>query len=179
MAEIKVTKKSAVPWWAWLLLAVVAVALIWWAIATLGDDEESTAQTAPAVPAEQAAPAAAGDVITDVSTLLAANDPAALIGRQVRLDGVQIQEMVGDATFWIGPSADQRVFVVLNEQIPSSPSDVEGRVNVNAGQTVDLQGSLRAADDLPAGVLDDAGKRQVADRRIYIWAQTAEVASRP
>ncbi|OHB38138.1 MAG: hypothetical protein A2882_05810 [Phenylobacterium sp. RIFCSPHIGHO2_01_FULL_70_10] len=108
-----------------------------------------------------------------------AQDPAALVGREVRLQGVSVQEMVGDASFWVGEDQDRRVFVILDEQIPSPPPEVEGRVNVNQGQTVDVQGSVRAGDDLPGGVLDDEGRNALGDRPIYVWAQAAQVATRP
>ncbi|WP_375269078.1 hypothetical protein [Phenylobacterium sp.] len=186
MAEIKVQKKSGWPWWAWVILALVAVALIWWAMSAMGDEEEATVATTP--PAVATAPGAVGDEtagavdrapITDLAVLMDAQDPAALVGREVRLQGVSVQEMVGDASFWVGEDQDRRVFVILDEQIPSPPPEVEGRVNVNQGQTVDVQGSVRAGDDLPGGVLDDEGRNALGDRRIYVWAQAAQVATRP
>ena len=115
----------------------------------------------------------------DLAVLMDAQDPAALVGREVRLQGVSVQEMVGDASFWVGEDQDRRVFVILDEQIPSPPPEVEGRVNVNQGQTVDVQGSVRAGDDLPGGVLDDEGRNALGDRPIYVWAQAAQVATRP
>jgi hypothetical protein len=75
---------------------------------------------------------------------------------------------------------DDRAFVILDEQIPSPPPEVEGRVNVNAGQTVDITGSVRAGGDLPDGDVLDQGDRNAVDGRpIYIWAQSATVATRP
>lgn len=184
MAEIKVQKKG-MPWWVWLIAALVAVAVIWWAVAEFGGDDTETAGADVAVvetdPAAPAAPAPTPDAtLTDIAAILDAEDPTALIGREVRLDGVQVLEMVGDATFWVGRSADERAFVILDEQIPSPPPEVEGRVNVNAGQTVDIVGSIRAGGDLPGGDVLDQGDRDAVDGRpIYIWAQSATVATRP
>ena len=96
------------------------------------------------------------------------------------MDGVQVLEMVGDATFWVGRSADERAFVILDEQIPSPPPEVEGRVNVNAGQTVDIVGAVRAGGDLPGeDVLDRFDRAAVDGRPIYIWARSVTVATRP
>ena len=188
MAEIKVERKG-LPWWAWLIMALVAVALIWWVVAEMGDDEETDLAAPdvaivetvppPVMPMDPATGGQAG-AITDIATLLDAEDPAALVGRQVRLEGVQGLDMVGDATFWVGRGDDDRAFVILDEQIPSPPPEVEGRVNVNAGQTVDITGSVRAGGDLPDGdVLDQGGRDAVEGRPIYIWAQSATVATRP
>ncbi|MFT4935543.1 MAG: hypothetical protein ACI9LT_002245 [Pseudoalteromonas distincta] len=187
MAEIKVERKG-LPWWAWLIMALIAIALIWWVVAETGDDGDDLAAPdvtivdtvpAPVMPMEPAAGGEAG-AVTDIDTLLDAEDPAALVGRQVRLEGVQVLEMVGDATFWVGRGGDDRAFVILDEQIPSPPPEVEGRVNVNAGQTVDITGSVRAGGDLPGGDVLDKGDRNAVDGRpIYIWAQSATVATRP
>lgn len=189
MAEIKVERKG-VPWWAWLLLAILAAVLVWWAIAAFGgddaDDEVLTpagdaavVDTAPVLP-PTSGEGAAGEAVTDIGALLDAENPTALVGREVRLEDVRVLEMVGDATFWVGRGADDRMFVILDEQIPSPPPDVEGRVNVNAGQTVDIVGSVRAAGDLPGGdVLDQTGRDAVGEGPVYIWARSATVATRP
>lgn len=182
MAEIKVQRKG-IPWWAWLLLALLAVVLIWWAIDTFGGEEAEPPLTDPAIvetgPVAPEAPPADGEAVTDIATLIDAEDPAALVGREVRLQGVQVLEMVGDATFWVGRGAENRVFVILDEQIPSPPPDVEGRVNVNAGQTVDIVGAVRAGGDLPDDVLDRFGRDAVSGEPVYIWARSATVATRP
>lgn len=184
MAEIKVERKG-VPWWAWLLLAILAVVLVWWAIAALsGDDVDDEVLTpagdAAVVDTAPVGPATPGEAVTDIGALLDAENPTALVGREVRLEDVRVLEMVGDATFWVGRGADDRMFVILDEQIPSPPPDVEGRVNVNAGQTVDIVGSVRAAGDLPGGdVLDQTGRDAAGEGPVYVWAQSATVATRP
>ncbi len=66
----------------------------------------------------------------------------ALVGRQVELSGVRVQDVVGDKTFWIGPSQSQRLFVFLEED-RTAAKPVEGKVDVNPGQTVAIQGELR------------------------------------
>jgi hypothetical protein len=184
MAEIKVERKGP-PWWLWVLLALLAVALVWWAIAAFGDEDgEAPATEAAAVgaPAATAPASAATDerALTDIATVLDADDPSALVGREVDLRGVRVLEMVGDATFWVGRGPDQRIFVILDEQIPSPPPEVEGRVNVNAGQMVDIKGVMRRGGDLPGGdVLDQRDRDALGDGPVYIWARNADVASRP
>ncbi|MBU2136970.1 MAG: hypothetical protein KKA45_12325, partial [Alphaproteobacteria bacterium] len=100
MAEIKVERKG-LPWWAWLIMALIAVALIWWVVAEMGDDEDDLAASdvaivetvpTPVMPMDPATGGEAG-AVTDIATLLDAEDPAALVGRQVRLEGVQVLDM--------------------------------------------------------------------------------------
>lgn len=187
MAEIKVQKKSRVPLWAWVILGLLALALLWWAANAFDRDVEKTvAVTPPVISAEpvvagpeNVAPQTNTVPLTDLGRLMNAEDPAALVGREVRLQGVPVQAMVGDASFWLGEGQDRRVFVILDEQIPSPPPEVEGRVNINRGQTVDVQGVVRAGTDLPDGVLDQYGRAALGDRPIYVWARAAQVASRP
>ena len=199
MAEIKVQRKSGVPWWLLLLLVVLLFGLIWWFVARAGGEDDDTilASDAPAAagatavadgergggeavtgtPTATGAPAA-GEPVTDMNTILTAGDARSLVGRDVRLEDVPVQQMVGDAAFWIGATAGQRVLVILNEQIPSPPPSVEGRVNVNAGQTVDIRGRMRAADDLPGSAGLEQRERDAArGQQVYVWAESAEVVS--
>lgn len=184
MAEIKI-KKTATPWWVWAIIAVLAAAVIWWFVARQNDDgayEEAVPAT-PVAEGEAAASREAGSTegpVTDLTLLLESEASPSLVGREVRLQGVKVQSMVGDATFWVGPDSERRIFVVLDEEIPAPPPDVEGRVNVNAGQTVDVQGVVRDAADLPSGdVLDAEGQRALSGQTIYVWARATQVATRP
>ena len=191
MAEIKVQRKTGVPWWLLLLLAVLAFGLIWWLVARSGNNDADTDLLAEAPPAATApglaggdagatatGEPAAGDAVTDVNTILNAGDARTLVGRDVRLEDVAVQEMVGDAAFWIGASGGERVLVILDQQIPSPPPSVEGRVNVNAGQTVDVRGRMRAATDLPpAAGLEPREREAARGQQVYIWADSAEVVS--
>ena len=185
MAEIKVQRKPGGLWWILLLVALLGLVLIWWLTTRAGDDgagadrlaEAPPAASDPAVPAS-GAEAGAGAPVTDMNTILTAADARTLIGRDVRLEDIAVQEMVGDAAFWIGAQGGERVLVILDQQIPSPPASVEGRVNVNAGQTVDIRGRMRAATDLPAAAGLEPRERDAArGEQVYIWAESAEVVS--
>ncbi|MFW7378924.1 MAG: hypothetical protein ACOH5I_08970 [Oligoflexus sp.] len=78
-----------------------------------------------------------------VTTLLFTTaDPSTLIGRDVQLEGVQVQSVVGDASFWVGASESERVFVTFEEQ-PTPDQEQEGQKVLKEGQTVDLMGEIR------------------------------------
>lgn len=166
MAEIPIERKSGVPWWVWLLAALLIVALLWWLLDD-GDGAETAYTDAPVatgtMPTETVTPPA----ITSLAAI--ARPDAAIDGRAVNLDGVAVQQVISDAGFWIGASADERVYVLLNEQrTPGTPT--EGRVDVNPGQTVNIDGTVRSSTEglgqglvLPEGVTD------------FIWADSVEI----
>lgn len=199
MAEIRVERKAGgIPWWAWLLGALLLAALLFW---LLSDNEPRRVAAAPvpvivtetvvpvavpvAVPisgAPAAAPVAAGtsqptDPITDLATILDATDRASLVGRPVDVRNVRVLDVVGDRTFFVGTGPDRRAFVVLNEVPTPGRPGVEGRYDVNAGQTININGIMRSPsepafagrpiEDMPAGT--DA----------LIHAQSLDIVRRP
>lgn len=150
MAEIPVEKKSGIPWWVWALLgALLLIALIWWAT---DDDEDAAyvapATTPPAVTQEATAPVAGP--ITDVSVLLGGIDQT-MVGREVRLSGVNVLEAVSDAGFWIGESSERRIYAVLDE-VRTPQTATEGRVDLNQGSTIDLTGTIRTRSEALQGL---------------------------
>lgn len=167
MAEIPVTKKSGIPWWVWLILALVVVAVAWWLLANGDDDIETAAVTAPAPAVAPAGP------ITDLTTITTAADRSVLIGREVQLTGVPVGDVVGDRTFYVG-SGDQNVFVVLDQVPTPGQPGVEGRYDVTSGQTINLTGSVQPVSAIPGQIEDlPAGVDTV------IRAQRLEIVSRP
>lgn len=173
MTEIPVHKKSGgVPWWVWALLALLLIALLFWFLNRDDDPEVATDPVAPAV--ATATPVAEGP-ITDLNTILATEDLATLSGREVQLSGVTVQRVVGDRTFIVGPSVERSLFVVLN-QVPTPGTPTEGRVDVTAGQTLSLGGTMRRVQD---GAVDGAQIEDLpAGTDAYLWAQTINVMSR-
>lgn len=167
MAEIPVTKKSGIPWWVWLILALVVIAIAWWLIAS-GDDDVETAAVSEPVPA--VAPAGP---ITDLTTITTAADRSALTGREVQLTGAPVGDVVGDRGFYVG-SGDQLVFVVLDQVPTPGQPGVEGRYDVTTGQTINLTGSVQPVSAIP-GQIEDLPAGTVT----VIRAQRLEIVSRP
>lgn len=183
MAEIPVQQKSGIPWWVWALLALLAVLLLVWLFS--GDDEAEVAavdNTVPVVaPVDTRAPVVTNQVaagaITDLTTILGTTDLTTLAGRPVQLSNVTVQEVVGDRTFWIGPDASQRAFVVLNEQPTPNQPGVEGRYDVTAGQVINISGVMRGVDD-PA-ILDNPIEGLPAGQQALIHAESLDIVQRP
>ena len=195
MANIPVQRKSGIPWWVWALLGLVLLALLGLFLGNPFDRREAAgpgaatgagAKASPAAAASpatgagaKASPAAAGPV-TDLP-IGQPDQLAALAGRPVQLGGVKVQSVVGDKTFWVGPSATQRLFVFLEEDTTAGQK-VEGKVDVNPGQTVALTGEIRR--------LPSAGEAQqqlnmspqvfeaASQDQIYLFARSVQVVSR-
>lgn len=192
--EIPIKKKSASPWWLWLIAGLLLLGLIWWLVAgRSGDADDSTPATAetevqetvtaPTPAAERPIRPASADPasadaegpITDLATVLNAEDRRALIGREFQLSDVRVLNVVGDRTFWVG-EGDKRVFAALREVPPPGwPTDAD--IDINPRQTVSIRGTIA---DASSG--DLAGRPLQAmppGTDIVLFAQTAEILTRP
>lgn len=150
-------KRKAPPWWLWLVAALAIVALLLLLFAWLDDDDDdvdvagpgatatatatATETETPESPeATESTPSEAG-MITDLLSLVNAQDPTSVVGQRVEeLGPVPVQSVVGDKTFWVGPSQDQQVFVFLEEE--ADAGGVEGKVDVNEGDLVRITGTV-------------------------------------
>ena len=165
MAEIPVTKKSGIPWWVWALLA--AVVLIGLFLLLGGDDDAAVADAAPA---EVARTADADGVIVSLATI--ERGSADLAGRQVDIDGLTVERMHGDRTFSV-TDGTASVFVVLDEVVPGPDSGADGDVNVDAGQTIDLDGEVFAVED---GMIDGQRIQDMPPgTRLYVFAREVAI----
>lgn len=181
MAEIPVERKSRVPWWLWLIALLLLGLLLWWLFDKPGPryvtGEPESVDAAATAPSESAAPvetaAVTGPPITDVLLIVDAPDRPVLAGREVRLTNAPVLDVVGDRTFFVGPDANRRLFVVLNE----TPVPGDSAIDINAGQTVNLQGVLRRPGDGVIGGQPIEG--MPADTDLFLHAQTAEIVARP
>lgn len=242
MARIPVEKRGGgFPWWAWLLIGLLLLALIWLLFSLLaggGDDRvaappepteisaaaepdateatgaptgdgEPTLEPADGVPALPALgtptpvmpdsdPAEVATVIaavtfpageavpgpiTDLAAILEERDKPSLAGRRVDLLGetaAEVRSVVGDTTFWVGPSEDRRVFVALSEE--QDAAGAEGSVDVDEGQTVRITGEVRQLPSVEeAGQqwgLSEANAAGLENQQIYISAEQVEIVER-
>lgn len=113
--------------------------------------------------------------LDDIAVVLDPASAADYEGRTVQFTDVQVQDVVGDSIFWIGPNSEERLFVLLIEQrTPDTP--IEGRYDINAGQTISITGTLRSipnADTLAQWTLDEASRTELQNQHLYLEAQRA------
>ena len=166
MAEIPVTKKSGLPWWAWALLAALVVLLLFLFLGGGDDAEVAERDRVETVDRD------AGEV-SGLAAILAM-DPSEAAGNIIELEGLTVARVVGDRSFVVRDAAGTELFAVLDEvETPGTPT--EGRYDVNAGQTIDLEGELFEVEDGMIG-----GERiedLPADVRIYVYVSEAEIGS--
>jgi hypothetical protein len=149
----------------------------------IGASETPAAEATAAVTQGAETPAGAGGPITDLTTIFEEEDKTSLVGRQVDLQGetaAEVRSVVGDTTFWVGPSQDQQVFVVLSEE--QDAAGAEGRVEVNEGQTVRLTGQVQQLPSIEEARqqwgLSEANTAELQNQEIYISAEQVEIIER-
>ncbi len=124
-----------------------------------------------------------GAEITDVLIIVAEPNRPSLVGRRVRFTNVKVQDVVGDRTFYVGPGANQRMFVALEEE-PSPNSPVEGKVNVNPGQTVSFTGTIMAMPTVDEAkkrfgrMMNEAELNALKNQQIYIRTDKVNIAGK-
>ena len=163
MAEIPIEKKSGIPGWVWALLAaLLAALLLWW---LLSDDDDEYVERNEVVATDTVAPAAVG---------AAAGTAAYAVGQTVDLNNVRVVSVPGDMMFTVDANG-QNMTVLFNEEgTPNTAT--EGRIDINPGMVLNLDGQIRSASDaLPTGVTADS----LGGAQQYLYATGIEVVSRP
>jgi hypothetical protein len=117
--------------------------------------------------------------ITDLQQIINAPDKLALVGKQVQLNQIQVQSVVGDQSFWIGSSPSQQMFVTFAE-IPTPGTPKEGQVAIKSGQKVSLSGTIRSMPALSEEWLrqnkvDDTSAQTLKQQAVYIQASDVKV----
>lgn len=175
MAEIPVEKKSSSSWIWILLLLLLGALLLWWLFANDDDDDvvlvNADSDTVAASNLNGEADASANSDASLITTLGMLTGDASLVGRQVRLEGVSVNEVVGDMAFTVG-EGDNETLVTFN-QVPTPDTPMEGEIDVNPGSTVSIEGAVQAYDgNVPASV-----SREISESpEIFIDATNVTVA---
>ena len=140
----------------------------------------ATAPPTTAVPTPPP-PTAGGPVITNLTTIFNEPDKESLVGRQVLVMGVLVHSVPSDVAFWVGPSDNQQVLMVLGNTA-RTPGPIEGRVDVNPGQMVNVTGTVR---ELPSPAearqrwnFDEATAAELGQHQIYVEVQELDVVQR-
>ena len=148
MAKIPVEKKGGgTSIWPWILGALLLIALIWLLFSLLGDGEDAVdEQTTEMVEGT----GVAGGTITSMAGLREAQGRNAIVGRDVDLENMRVESVVGDSSFFVTPAnggAGERLLVVLQglgETGDPNTAQVgaDGEYNLNEGDMVDVQGTI-------------------------------------
>jgi hypothetical protein len=117
--------------------------------------------------AAQGAPLTADgqDLLAAAGSSLAGRDGQAVTGSAV------VESVVSDEGFWVGSSTDSRVFVFLTPQARQSQG--ESGFQVEAGQTVQVEGAMVSLDQAPDavdGVTEDEGLSQLQEQGALVSA---------
>ena len=138
-----------------------------------GTEEESASE------GDDAAPDAGASLTADGEDVLAAAARGSLADRagQAVTGTAVVESVVSDEGFWVGSSAQDRVFVFLTPEARQSQG--ESGFQVTAGQTVQLEGALTTLEESPEvaeGVTADEGADQLTEQGAYVRADSVTLA---
>jgi hypothetical protein len=152
MAEIPIERKSGSKW-LWILLALLALALIAWWI--LDDDGDDVVEYTDQAVVTDTVPAATGMLVA---------------GESVDMDGVEVTSLAGDMAFYIEMNGQQ--VPVFFDQVPTPGDATEGEYDINPGSILNIEGEVRSATDtLPA----NADPSILGQSQNYIFAESIEM----
>ncbi|MGI4789508.1 MAG: hypothetical protein ACRYFS_11735 [Janthinobacterium lividum] len=168
-AQVYHEKSKGFPWWAWLLLAVVLLGLLLALLNRHGTPQAATApatNSAPAAADTSSAPSGAvsghdikihkgtdiatakpqqasvpGVPLSDVVTFAAATDPLSFAGRRAKLTAVPVLKVLSDRAFFVGPSAQQQILVLLDKGLDAGAGS-GSKVTIATGQPISLIGVI-------------------------------------
>lgn len=148
---------------------------------TEGGSASAAPDAAPSAAPDAGAGAGAGgaSLTADGQDLLAAAAGGSIAERagQAVTGTATVESVVSDEGFWVGSSADDRVFVFLTPQARQSQG--ESGFQVTAGQTVSLGGAVTALEESPEvaeGVTAEEGADQLTSQGAYVRADSVELA---
>ncbi len=137
-------------------------------VATTGNQPAANANQTGAN-ANQGATGNGGAALTDMLSVVNAPNRASFVGQPATFTNVQVQSVPGDRGFWIGPDANQQMFVVIDEANAGRP---EGQTQITPGQAVTLGGVIEqfpAAAQIPPEWGVDAAT--ASNQQVYLHAQ--------
>ena len=103
----------------------------------------------------------ASQPVTSISAISANREPSALNGKQVRLTGVKVQEVMEGNFAIIGSDQDRQKVLV------KTPT---GGPQLQAGQTINLTGTIREISDPTQVGLDANAAQKIQGQKVYIEA---------
>ena len=103
-----------------------------------------------------------------------------LLGKRVEFKQVKVESVIGDVVFWVGPSKEQRVLVVM-DQFLDNP---ESKTVVRQGDTVTVMGVVEAMPPkelapLLWAMVTDKEAKEFAPYKAYVYATDVKVGKAP
>jgi hypothetical protein len=145
------SRRDDIPLWIWPLALILLGALALGMSLSAGD--------------EQAGP------VTDMLVVANDSDQEEYAGQQASFANVMVQSVAGDRGFWIGPDAEQQLFVVIDE---ANAGRSENSVQIAPGQMLTLNGVLEELPPLdqipPEWGLDAPNSAALDGEEIYLHA---------
>ncbi len=186
MANIPVERTGGTPWWLWLLGLLLLIGLIWFLSDLFIDDEDEVDDLGEDVGVfddgrdGEIEDDLDGDMDMDmdgpITSLAALANGAATVGRQVDLDDLRVLSLTGDSSFFAGsgPNATQGVLVVMTNmgEWRMGAEGTDGEYDVNVGNGVDIEGTIRAFDTTSPDYADipSADRDRILQQGLYISA---------
>ncbi len=132
------------------------------------------ADIATAKTAEASVP---GVPLSDVVTFAAATDPLSFVGRKAKLTNVVVQKVLSDRAFFVGPTAQQQMLVLLDKGMDASASGAS-KVTIATGQPVSLIGIVEKLPTQEAisqqYQISGANYTAIQDQKAYLHATVAQ-----
>lgn len=121
-----------------------------------------------------------GGDITDLALVVNAPDRTNLIGKRLNITKVQVQSVIGDRVFIVGPDATKGLPVVISQEAtPNTPT--EGLFDINPGQTISLKGEIMrmpsqaVADKEFNGLISQKELSSLANHQIYLRSDSNSI----
>lgn len=153
-------------WWLWVIILIIIIFLIWWwaggwnnggvsrnavgPAPVAGVDQGTRTATEPGAGAPIAGAAGGAQTTAPVTSLVgvSASQLPGMVGRRVDLTRVQVQSVVGDTGFYVGSSAQDRIFVQSSHPQGANTTVGTEQPKVTAGSLVDVRGTIESASSM-------------------------------
>ncbi|MDX1582794.1 MAG: hypothetical protein R3338_04265, partial [Thermoanaerobaculia bacterium] len=102
-----------------------------------------------------------------------------MIGQEVDLDDLVVQNVMGDVAFTVGPTPDSQILVILDQSPSRDTPGIEGQVDVDTTDLINLTGVIREMPSMEEARdqwnLEGAEEADFRLMKVYIHADTVEV----
>lgn len=157
-----------------LPLYLFPAALAFILMSACSTDESPVTETEPVAAVVEVEP------VVDYAVIVNTTTAADFIGRQVRLSGLKVSKVTGDKTFLVKVEDGDRAMLVYLDEQRTPETEIEGRYDVNEGDTLSLQGYVQAMPPKETLMqdwgLDETEYEQIGFQTVYIHADSLNMA---